>query len=127
MKMPSALLLTTILFPAICMGADNNGNFGSSLPVELKDCDSFITALDDCLVGHCYKRNLFDAWLNGYITAYNVHVDDTYNIMGKRDSVELAFWLANYCKKHQHSTFDTAVGQLMAELAPQRIKEKPKD
>lgn len=125
MKIPGAVLLTAMLFPAICMGADENGNFGSSLPVELKYCDSYLSALDACMAGHCYKQNIFNAWLNGYITAYNAYVNDTFNIMGKRDSASLNYWLANYCKKHQHTSFDSAVGHLMTELAPQRIREKP--
>ena len=37
------------------------------------------------------------------------------------------YWLANYCKNNPRSSFDTAVGRLMTELAPQRIKDQPKN
>jgi hypothetical protein len=125
MKNSSKLFLTALLFPAICAAADQNGNFGSSLPKDLKSCDSYLTALDDCLNGHCYKENLYNSWLNGYITAYNTYVDDTYNIIGGRDSAALNYWLANYCKKNPQGAFDTAVENLMVELKPQRVRQKP--
>ena len=125
MKKSALLLLAALFLPVVCWGADKNGNFGSSLPMELKYCNSYIAALDACMGGHCYKQNIFNAWLNGYITAYNTYVSDTFNIIGKRDPASLNYWLANYCKKNPHSSFDTAVGHLMAELAPQRIQKKP--
>lgn len=125
MKKSAILLLTALLLPVICSGADKNGNFGSSLPADYKYCDSYIAALDACINGHCYKQNIFNAWLNGYITAYNANVADTFNIIGKRDMASLNYWLADYCKKNPRSFFDTAVSHLMVELAPQRIKEKP--
>ena len=127
MKKSAVLFFAALLFPVISWGADKNGNFGSSLPTELKHCDNYIAALDACLSGHCYKQNIFNAWLNGYITAYNAYVDDTFNIIGGRDSASLNYWLANYCNKNPQSYFDAAVGHLMTELAPQRIKQKPKD
>ena len=126
MKKSALLLLSTILFPAISWGADYNGNFGSSLPKELKSCDSYLAALDACIGGHCYKQNIFNSWLNGYITAYNTYVPDTFNIIGNRDTASLNYWVANYCKNNPRASFDTAVGRLMTELAPQRIKEQPK-
>ena len=127
MKNSAALFLIALLFPIISWGADSQGNFGSSLPKELKYCDNYIAALDACLNGHCYKQNIFNAWLNGYITAYNAYVDDTFNIIGEKDMASLNYWLANYCRKTPQSSFDSAVGNLMVELAPQRIKEKPAD
>ena len=127
MKIPITLFLVALLLPMIGWGADKNGNFGSSLPTDMKNCDSYIESLDACLSGHCYKQNIFNAWLNGYITAYNTYVVDTFNIMGGRDSASLNYWLAMYCKKNPRSAFDTAVEKLMADLAPHRIREKPKD
>ena len=125
MKMSVKMFLAAALFPVICMGADKNGNFGSALPADLKYCDNYLTALDACVNGHCYKQNLYNAWLNGYITAYNAYTDDTFNIVGKRDAKELNYWLANYCKKHSNSSFDSAVGHLIVELIPQRTKVQP--
>ena len=125
MKNSTMLFLTVLLLPATSLAADKSGNFGSSLPKDLKSCDNYLTALDVCLNGHCYKQNLYNAWLNGYISAYNAYVDDTYNIIGGRDSASLNYWLANYCKKNAQGSFDTAVENLMTELKPQRIREKP--
>ena len=125
MKNSTMLFLTVLLLPATSLAADKSGNFGSSLPKDLKSCDNYLTALDDCLNGHCYKQNLYNAWLNGYISAYNAYVDDIYNIIGGRDSASLNYWLANYCKKNAQGSFDTAVENLMTELKPQRIREKP--
>ena len=127
MKYSTIVLLTALVFPIGCLAADANGNFGSSLPKDLRYCDTYIAALDDCLSGHCYKQNLFNAWLYGYITAYNAYVDDTFNIIGGRDAASLNYWLANFCKKNPQVSLDTAVGNLMTELRPQRIKAKPKD
>ena len=127
MKKPGILFLAVLLMPLLCWGADGRGNFGSSLPENLKYCDNYMDALDACLSGHCYKQNMYNAWLYGYVTAYNAYVDDTFNILGGRDSASLNYWLANYCKKNPHTSFDTAVGHLMVELMPQRIKQKPRD
>ena len=127
MKNAAIPFLIAILFPIISWGADKHGNFGSSLPKDFKYCDNYISALDACMNKHCYKENIFNAWLNGYITAYNAYVADTFNIVGKRDMAALNFWLANYCTKNPQSSFDNAVGHLMVELAPQRITQKPAD
>jgi hypothetical protein len=127
MKISIPLLLAAVLLPMGCLAADRNGNYGSSLPKDIKDCNDYIAALDNCLGGHCYKQNLFNAWLNGYITAYNAYVSDTFNIIGDRNPASLNYWLADYCKKNPQDSFDTAVGHLMSELRPQRTKEKPKD
>ena len=125
MKYSTIVLLTALVFPIGSLAADANGNFGSALPTDLKSCDDYIAALDACLNGHCYKENLFNAWLYGYITAYNVYVDDTFNIIGGSNSSSLNYRLANYCKKNPQGSLDTAVGNLMSELKPQRIKAKP--
>lgn len=125
MKRSAVLLLSALLFSGVCSAADKDGNYGSSLPKELKYCDSYIAALDACMGGRCYKQNFFTAWLNGYITAYNAYVNDTFNIIGKRDQASLNYWLANYCKSHPKSSFDTAVDHLMVELAPQRTRKQP--
>jgi hypothetical protein len=125
MKKPLILFFAVLMFPLTGTAADKNGNFGSSLPTEFKYCDNYLDALDACVNGHCYKQNIYNAWLNGYITAYNAYVDDTFNIIGRRDTASLNYWLANYCKKHSDTSFDSAVGHLMVELAPQRIKKKP--
>ncbi len=46
-------------------------------------------------------------------------------IMGKRDIDSLRGWLDNYCKENPHKSFDDAVGALMSELHPKRLKDEP--
>ena len=102
MKKSALLLLAALFLPVVCWGADKNGNFGSSLPAELKYCNNYIAALDACMGGHCYKQNIFNAWLNGYITAYNTYVNDTFNIIGKRDPVSIAQVLQSSLRGSPH-------------------------
>ena len=125
MKSPALMLLFALLFPVMCAAADKDGNYGSTLPAKFRNCDKYLDALDACMAHHCAKQIIYSTWLNGYVTAYNTYVNDTYNILGKRDLSSLNYWLANYCKKNPNISFDTAVENLMIKLAPERTIEQP--
>ena len=44
--------------------------------------------------------------------------------MSNRELDSLRGWLDNYCKENPHKSFEDAVGALMSELHPIRLKEE---
>jgi hypothetical protein len=60
--------------------------------------------------------SIYRAWVAGYITALNMHIEGINNLMGSTDMNGLIVWLENYCMQNPLSNFETAVQALAAKL-----------
>jgi murein L,D-transpeptidase YcbB/YkuD len=65
---------------------------------------------------------VFAGFLNGYITAQNQHLKDTFDLSSWENIDTLASYLAGYCEKHRDKSFFTATASLVNALFPQRIQ-----
>ncbi len=68
---------------------------------------------------------VFSEWVFAYFSAFNVIVEDTYNISGQYGSNEIHNWLDNYCSRSQRTLFVNAVAFLTQRLFPQRANISP--
>lgn len=77
-------------------------------------------------LGDRAKNNLDEtadeAWVAGYITAFDAFVPDTFNILGNTDLQSVMVWLDNYCKAHPLRNLADAMSDLTAVLYPRRYK-----
>ena len=64
-------------------------------------------------------------WVFAYFSAFNVIVNNTYNIAGERGSNEILSWLDNYCGGSKRTLFVSAVADLTQRLYPQRVNISP--
>ena len=67
----------------------------------------------------------FIEWVFAYFSAFNVVVNNTYNIAGKHDGEQILGWLDDYCTSNQQTLFVSAVAELTQNLYPQRINISP--
>jgi hypothetical protein len=66
------------------------------------------------------------AWVAGYITAYNLHTPDTWDIKGKTDVESVLLWIDNYCQSTPLSNLASAMDELTTLLWPDRTVSAPK-
>jgi hypothetical protein len=64
-------------------------------------------------------------WLLGYLTAHNLYVRDTYNVMGDATMEQLEGWIESYCKSNQKKRFAEAVFAMVESLHPKRAVMGP--
>jgi hypothetical protein len=67
-----------------------------------------------------YSR--FIGWVEGYLTATNRYVDDTYDISPWQNAEVYGVILGQYCEKNPQDRLFTAVQKLVIALTPDRIK-----
>lgn len=93
-----------------------------SLPVQAKDdnqqfavfgvgerlCGDYLMARSDG--GHHFDP--YYNFLSGYLSAFNLIVPDTYNILGKRTVSESLAWLDRYCSDARSENFTNAVARM---------------
>lgn len=114
-------------WPACCLllaatqalAADGNGTFSIEGAGALT-CRSFLNERD-------LKSNLYymiGGWLDGYVTSYNEHVADTYDITTFESAELLSDVIYNHCKDHLDDRLYSVVNSICVKLAPDRLKSK---
>lgn len=126
MKRTSLIIATALLLPISCLATDSFGYYKPQAMTNFVTCENFVAAQNACRQGDCLKLNAFHQWMFGYITAYNVHTPDTYDITGGKGVDFLDNWLEGFCKKNPWMDFSVAVDNLTVGLYPNRIKTSPK-
>jgi hypothetical protein len=131
MKRLTLLVLTALLIPIGSLAADVNKMYRNISPTGYDSCSEFIAASDECHQGYCVRFAIFRAWLQGYMTSYNIMTPDTFDIAGGKareaSDKSLEGWLENYCKQNPSKGFTEAVEELTIDLYPTRLKTQPKD
>jgi hypothetical protein len=61
-------------------------------------------------------------WIAGFLTAHNLYVSDTYNVVGKLTMDDLKARLENNCRTNRKQYFTEAMITVVHELHPQRVK-----
>ena len=69
------------------------------------------------------QKFLFAGWLNGYMTAHNQHLKETFDIVSWENIETMGTYLRNHCKTNPKLSFFQATTQLLSELYAQRIVE----
>lgn len=64
-------------------------------------------------------------WVEGYLSAFNLIIDNTYDVMGGRKLNKALAWLDKYCQKYQSHIFANAVAALTVRLHPSRQNLAP--
>ncbi len=67
----------------------------------------------------------FRHWLAGYITAFNLIVVNTYNIMGTYDFNKALKWLDRRCRSDKKAIIANAVAEMTTILYPDRVNINP--
>lgn len=65
-----------------------------------------------------YKQ--IQAWISGYVTAFNGWQTNTYDILGGTSVAGVESWVENYCRAHPLENLSNAMAELLQELHPGR-------
>jgi len=127
--MKRLLLATALLLPIGSWATDRDGFYRPYFMIgknfNYAKCESFLTARELARQGHFAAQNQFNQWLDGFLTAYDMYVPDTYDIAYGKNIESLDDWLENYCAKRPDNFFNDAVESLIFEIYPDRAKTKP--
>ena len=65
---------------------------------------------------------VIEHWIAGFLTAHNLYVSDTYDVVGKLSMDDIKARLETSCRGNPKQYFAQAVISLVQELNPQRVK-----
>ena len=68
------------------------------------------------------EQDVFIDWITGYLSAFNVIVPNTYNILGDMEFPTVQTWLQGHCQKYPNELLINAVARLTEILYPTRYQ-----
>jgi hypothetical protein len=68
------------------------------------------------------SQDYFVDWLIGYLSAFNVIMPETHNILGEMDFASAQGWLERHCRRYPNELFVNATARLTEVLYPMRYK-----
>jgi len=71
-----------------------------------------------------WQALVVEAWIAGYITAYNYQTPDVLNILGNTDITSVFLWTDKYCQENPLSRLHAGMDVLTKELWPNRKRTK---
>ncbi len=113
-----ALLLLTAAHGASAKDVD--GEF-AVFSVGGKSCAEYLRAR----AGGGRAQHDFTTWMQGYLSAFNLIVPNTYDILGNRDFDKIVAWLDAHCSENRDTTFVNATALLTINLFPERRNIAP--
>jgi len=127
----SMIFAAALLMPIGCLAKDTHNLYRNIYPAGYESCSDFVAANNECNEGVCMRFAIFRAWLQGYLTSYNLMEPDTYDIAGGkgRDTTDksLEIWLDKYSVQNSPKSFAEAVEALTIEFHPTRLKTMPQE
>jgi len=111
-------LTICMLITNTAFATDVNGKFAIK-GVGNASCKDYVKVL----VEDERQKFLFAGWINGYITAHNQHLAETFDITSWENIETLGNYLREHCKKNPELSFFQATTQLVNQLHPDRIRE----
>lgn len=99
-----AAALTLVLACPPGMARDVNGNY-ATFGVGSQSCKDYLDARN---AGGDLERSFMD-WTAGHLSAYNLLLVNTYNILGETSTFDMLANLDSYCRKHQATAYVQAL------------------
>lgn len=116
------IALALALAAAPASARDVNGNyavFGSGSG----DCEDYL----DARYRGGADELLYVEWTAGHLSAYNLLLDNTYNILGTTDPFDFMARLDAWCRQHRDAAFTVAVASQMEDLFDERRNLAPQE
>ncbi len=114
------ILLLGLLLPGIAPAKDIDGEH-AVFGLGAQSCKAYLAARQ----GRGVSMRRYQDWIEAYLSAFNLLVNNTYNIAGKRSLREMLRWMDDYCKARPDEPFINAVANLTAVLFPERLNLAP--
>lgn len=116
----AALLVAVVpAGPMPAVAEDESGTFAVE-GIGQTRCSDYVQAREKR--GQRYFN--YGGWIDGYLTAYNHHTADTYDITPFENIDLLATVLGRFCQRHPEVPFFQAIASMVEELKPHRLRER---
>ncbi len=119
--MKSLILLLVLCSPLTLIDAKDFDGEHAVFGAGAQNCGDYLTSRRQGPV----ETQQYTDWVFAYFSAFNVIVNNTYDITGERGSNEILNWLDNYCSGSRRTLFVSAVADLTQRLYPQRANISP--
>ena len=116
----SICLAVALQLPGTASAKDMDGEF-AVFSVGGESCIDYLRARQ--LGGRQQSR--FTEWVQGYLSAFNLIVPNTYDILGNRDFDKVVQWLDEHCLQNRETPFVNATALLTINLFPARQNIAP--
>ena len=119
MKSLIIALSLLMLTPAITMAVDTDGNY-AVWGIGKKSCFGF----NKDMAGE--DNTKYKHYIKGFLTAYNIFTEKTYNITGTMNETEVLEWLNEYCADNPMSGLEAALLSFTFDHYDKRMKTSGK-
>jgi hypothetical protein len=114
------LFLSALLYAPHALAMDKDGNY-AVWGVGAQSCHTYNKARSS----EAYDP--YKYFVMGYLTAYNIHTEDTYNISGGQKLSDVLNSLDEYCRESQIDSFETALKNYVEKNHDTRLKHSPQN
>ena len=111
------LMLAALLLAAPLQARDFEDNY-AVYGAGAQPCSTYLIAIDK----GGSEEDFFVDWVIGYMSAFNLIMPETYNILGESDFPTAQRWLQDHCRKYPRELFINAVARLTEILYPTRLQ-----
>jgi len=119
-----ALILAAMAFVMLmaveARAADEKGQYST---VNAYTCPQYLEGRRGTNLGN---QRIVQSWVSGYITAVNLNLLNTYDIMGGADYHAAFVWLENWCRSNPFKSMADGMNDFVIERHPHRLKTAPK-
>lgn len=115
------IALALLLIGRPGMARDVNGNY-ATFGIGGKTCSDYLEARD---VGEEREQRYME-WTAGHLSAYNLLLTNTYNILGETDTTDMLAHVDSYCRQHQDTLYVQALAVQIETLYDTRANLSPK-
>ena len=113
--MKKLLLLVLLLTSTLAWSADESEKYRT---MGVRSCEIYVRAQCE----NSWSKITIEAWIAGYITAYNYQTPNTYDIRANGDLDSIMLWLDNWCRANPREDLAGGMEVLTEELYPKRHK-----
>ncbi len=113
--MKSLIIISLLLIPAISMAVDNSGNY-AVWGLGGKSCFAFNKSIGTD------NNDGYKQYIKGFLTAYNIFTEKTYNITATMNENQVIEWLIEYCDNNPMSSLENTLTSFTFEHYDKRMK-----
>lgn len=119
LRYPLAAILALTL-TAAASARDLNGNY-AVFGTGSGDCEDYL----DARYRGGADELLYVEWTAGHLSAYNLLLDSTYNILGNTEPFDFMAQLDAWCRQHRDTPFTVAIARQLEVLFDERQNLSP--
>ena len=122
MMKKTGLLLLLLMVSTLTHGRDFEGSY-AAYGAGAKPCSIYLRSIER----GGPEEDFFIDWTIGYLSAFNVIMPDTYDILGESEFTTSQLWLEEHCQKFPRELFINAVARMTEVLYPTRYQSGLKE